>query len=98
MSEPSLLEPNRTVVRESGAAPVTTVPIPANDLPDIPGYEVQREIARGAMGRVLAARDLSLDREVAIKVILAGQTANDARLRSDAQRTVKTRHSANSLE
>ncbi len=39
-------------------------------LPDVPGYEVQKEIARGGMGRVLAARDLSLDREVAIKLLL----------------------------
>ena len=33
------------------------------------------------MGRVLAAHDLNLDREVAIKVILTGQKASDARLR-----------------
>lgn len=34
-------------------------------LPEIPGYVVSKEIARGGMGRVLAARDLTLDREVA---------------------------------
>ena len=75
------LDSNRTSVREPGAAPVFTAPIQVDDLPEIPGYEVQREIARGAMGSVLAARDLSLDREVAIKVILAGEEASDARLR-----------------
>jgi hypothetical protein len=29
-----------------------------------PGYRVLREIARGAMGRVFAAYDLGLDRDV----------------------------------
>ncbi len=81
MLDHSPLEPIRTVVREPGAAPVLTAPIQGDDLPEIPGYEVHREIARGAMGRVLAARDLSLDREVAIKIILAGEEASDARLR-----------------
>jgi serine/threonine protein kinase len=36
----------------------------------IPGYEVRGEIARGNMGRVLAAHDLGFGREVAIKVVL----------------------------
>jgi tetratricopeptide (TPR) repeat protein len=33
------------------------------------------------MGRVLAARDLTLDREVAVKVLLPGRTRHEARLR-----------------
>jgi len=32
-------------------------------------YELEREIGRGGMGRVFAARDLKLDRSVAIKVL-----------------------------
>ncbi len=35
----------------------------------IPGYDVGGEIARGGMGLVLAARDRTLDREVAVKVL-----------------------------
>ena len=35
---------------------------PAEGLPEVPGYRVLREIARGGMGRVLAAFDLILDR------------------------------------
>jgi tetratricopeptide (TPR) repeat protein len=46
--------------------------------PTIPGYEVHDEIARGGMGAVLAARELVLDREVAIKVLLPGADATDA--------------------
>jgi tetratricopeptide (TPR) repeat protein len=45
-------------------------------LPAVPGYRVLREIARGGMGRILAARDLTLDREVAIKVLLPGANAD----------------------
>jgi serine/threonine protein kinase len=55
--------------------------IPDADLPEIPGFEVHREIARGAMGRVLVAHDLTLDREVALKIMLSGHEATEAKLR-----------------
>jgi serine/threonine protein kinase len=45
---------------------------PMSNLPAVPGYHVVREIARGGMGRVLAAHDLSLDRDVALKILLPG--------------------------
>lgn len=73
-----MAEPIQTVVRDPGAAPAFTAPIRPDQLPEIPGYEVHGEIARGAMGRVLAARDRSLDREVAIKVNLAGRIDSEA--------------------
>jgi cell division protein FtsB len=50
----------------------------AADLPDIPGYAVTHELARGGMGRVLAATDLGFGREVAVKVLLPGFDSGEA--------------------
>jgi Flp pilus assembly protein TadD len=66
----------------TGAVPPTHSPAYPDTtqalLPNIPGYRVTAEIARGGMGRVLAARDLTFDREVAIKVLRPDLTAEEA--------------------
>lgn len=55
-----------------------TLTAQVSDAPSIDGYDILRELGRGAMGVVYLARDRFLEREVAIKVVAESELTIDA--------------------
>jgi serine/threonine-protein kinase len=73
----------------SGASPTSTLP------QSFDGYELREELGRGAMGVVYKAWEPSLERYVALKMVLRGEQASAAelgRFRAEAQAVARLSH------
>jgi eukaryotic-like serine/threonine-protein kinase len=85
-----------TLTRSPNPAAATLAAASAvGPLPPLPGYELEQELGRGAMGVVYRARQVKANRSVAVKVILSGTYAGDAdrrRFQAEAEAIARLDH------
>ncbi len=87
-----------TFAHGEGAPDVSPISARAREHPEwptIPGYELRQKLGEGGMGVVFLARQIGLNRPVAIKMIRGGNQARPehfARFRIEAEAVARLRH------
>jgi len=87
--------PQQSPASSEGEPTWPTQDATAEKPPSIPGFEIERELGRGGMGVVYLARQVELNRLVALKMILSGIHAGPqelTRFRTEARAAAQLQH------